>query len=187
MTPLDRARLSLLRFAAKAYGEPLHENSVQWKHGCIWIDDDLPYAGDTLALFLLRELNDVTFGAVDETALHSTAIQGLNTAIRDLERVRDALMTRRIETDQTEIKEEAMMDQTFFRTLVTIEILSDEPIPNNPDVEILGALIRDGDYAGVTHVSESQEISARAIPGLLTAMNYAEDFFKTESDREKPV
>lgn len=97
MTPLEEARLSLLKVAAKTYGDPLTEKDVYWQSGCIQISDELEDAGDTLALFLLRELKDVTLGPSSLSQMRLAAIQALAVAIRELERVRDEFALRQLE------------------------------------------------------------------------------------------
>ena len=72
-----------------------------------------------------------------------------------------------------------MSGRKFFRTLVTIEILSEGPI-DSPSLDNINSEITDGDWSGKITYGESVEVSGLAMADLLRAQGSDPEFFQID-------
>jgi hypothetical protein len=64
----------------------------------------------------------------------------------------------------------------FYKTIVTIEILSEEPI-GNPDLEEIQYQTTEGHWSGVCDISSVQELTAEEMSKALIAQGSDPQFF----------
>jgi hypothetical protein len=62
-----------------------------------------------------------------------------------------------------------MTKRKFYRTIVTVEILSDEPI-DNPDLEMIARQIDSGDWVGNTEIQSQKVLSGRRTVKILNKL-----------------
>jgi hypothetical protein len=74
-----------------------------------------------------------------------------------------------------------MTDRKFYRTVVHVEILSEEPIPEGTTLEKIAHEIRDGDWSGSLDMTTSnQECDGAEMARLLMDQGSATEFFQLD-------
>jgi hypothetical protein len=74
--------------------------------------------------------------------------------------------------------------RTFYRTIVTVEVLSEEPLPPEIDLDDLAMEIMDGDYSGKVEWGRPEAIDGPTAARLLRAQGSAPEFFQLNDDGE---
>lgn len=67
----------------------------------------------------------------------------------------------------------------FYKTIVTIEILSEEPI-GNPDLEEIQYQTTEGNWSGVVDVTSEEELTPEEMSKALIAQGSDPEFFSIE-------
>jgi len=67
----------------------------------------------------------------------------------------------------------------FYRTIVTVEVLSEEPL-DNMGLDALHYAITDGDCVGRTHFGDPQEVEASDAADRLYEMGSEPNFFRLD-------
>lgn len=75
-----------------------------------------------------------------------------------------------------------MSDRKFYRTLVKIEVLSEEPISSEIGIETLCAEITTGDYSGLVLWSPGQEIDGKTAATALIGQGSDPSFFGLDEE-----
>ncbi len=86
-----QTKLRILQEAANAYGEPLFDGMLSIKRGRCRLSDSAENCGDTLALFILRELGDCVDADKTYAEQLGQATKAITNGIEDLQRVLDRL------------------------------------------------------------------------------------------------
>ena len=72
----------------------------------------------------------------------------------------------------------------FYRTVVTVEILSDEPI-GSPSLQEIDHQIMEGDWSGQYHVDSVTVLSPKEMAEALIEQGSDPEFFGLNDDGEK--
>lgn len=75
-------------------------------------------------------------------------------------------------------------EKKYYRTVVEVEILSDEPWPDITDLDTIHYAITEGDASGMVNTKESHEVTAEEMAVLLTAQGSDPGFLIREEDDE---
>lgn len=70
----------------------------------------------------------------------------------------------------------------YYKTIVTVEVLSEEPIPNWTDLENLNYQITYGDWSGEVNIGTSEEVDAKTIAKLLINQGSDPGFFNLDQE-----
>ena len=75
-----------------------------------------------------------------------------------------------------------MTNRRFYRTVVQIEVLSEEPLSNEIDIGSLYYDITEGDCSGSTEVITRENVNGKRIADLLSAQGSDPQFFQVDND-----
>jgi hypothetical protein len=73
-------------------------------------------------------------------------------------------------------------DRKFYKTTVTVTILSEEPISRGVELNDIAHQITLGDWSGEVDVGSSREVTARQVAALLKEQGSDPGFFTLDSD-----
>lgn len=80
------------------------------------------------------------------------------------------------------------MTRRFYRTVVQIEILSEEPFGNPEDLENVHYAITEGDCSGSVTILAQEQVDAARMAKLLEAQGSDAGFFRLDSEgNEQPM
>lgn len=74
------------------------------------------------------------------------------------------------------------MPRQFIKTTFSITVLSDEPLPDDIDLEGVAHAIGDGPYIGGEFRRETQELTAKEAATALVELGSEPDFFQLDED-----
>lgn len=68
----------------------------------------------------------------------------------------------------------------FYRTVYTLEVLSEEPVPDMASLDDLHYQTQFGEYSGITHRESSEEVGGATMADLLLKQGSEPGFFKLD-------
>ena len=74
--------------------------------------------------------------------------------------------------------------RTFYRTIITVEVLSEDPLPPEMDLEDVALEIHSGDYSGDVKFGPAEPVDGPEMARLLKAQGSAPEFFQLNEDGE---
>lgn len=77
-----------------------------------------------------------------------------------------------------------MTERKFYRTVYTIEVLSEEPIPACMDIEMVIEEAVNGDYSMKCDRGEQEEVDGKRMVKLLQAQGSDPEFFRITAEGE---
>lgn len=75
-------------------------------------------------------------------------------------------------------------NRTFYRTIVTVEVLSEEPLPPQISLDDIAMEIDDGDWSGKVEFGPSEPIDGPTAARLLRAQGSDPEFFQLNEQGE---
>jgi hypothetical protein len=77
-----------------------------------------------------------------------------------------------------------MTTRKFYRTVVQVEVLSEEPLGNDEsiDLSVLAYQITDGDFSGSISIPTIEEVNGKRIADLLLSQGSDPEFFQVDSE-----
>lgn len=73
-------------------------------------------------------------------------------------------------------------NRKFYKTVVTVTILSEDPVNQNIDLGGINHQITDGDWSGEVAMGESQKVTASEVAKLLEEQGSDPSFFGLDSE-----
>ncbi len=77
-----------------------------------------------------------------------------------------------------------MSKRTFYKTTITLDILSEEPIPNPDDITTIANEMINGDYSGIVRDAEMDELDGKEAAEELMCQGSDPGFFGLDDDGE---
>lgn len=74
------------------------------------------------------------------------------------------------------------MPRKFYRTIVEVEVLSEEPFPDVTDLDAIHYMVTEGDCSGKVSIKETKEIDGKTAADLLKAQGSDPEFFMLTED-----
>jgi hypothetical protein len=73
-------------------------------------------------------------------------------------------------------------ERKFYRTQVTVDILSDEPVGEITDLDEIHHQITDGGWSGQISITKTEEVDGPTMATLLRGQGSDPDFFRLDAD-----
>lgn len=73
-------------------------------------------------------------------------------------------------------------DRKFYKTVVTVTVLSEEPLCRGTDLKDIAHQIIEGDWSGEVDVGNSKEVTASEVAKLLEEQGSDPGFFRLDSE-----
>lgn len=70
----------------------------------------------------------------------------------------------------------------FYKTTITLEVLSEDPVPDPIDIDSIAYEITDGGYSGYIRSMESEEVDGPKMAELLRSQFSEPGFFDLDED-----
>jgi hypothetical protein len=78
------------------------------------------------------------------------------------------------------LSKNANFPRKFYRTVYTLEVLSEEPVPDITSLDDLHYQTQFGEYSGITHRESSEEVNGKTMADLLMKQGSEPGFFKLD-------
>lgn len=75
-----------------------------------------------------------------------------------------------------------MSQRKFYRTVIHVEILSDDPSPKDASLQDIAYQISEGDWSGATKMAEHEEMDGEKMAKLLQEQGSDPSFFQLTED-----
>ena len=73
-------------------------------------------------------------------------------------------------------------NRKFYKTAVTVTILSEEPLGRGVELDDIAHQITHGDWSGEVSIGSSREVTGRQMAALLTAQGSDPGFFRLDAE-----
>jgi hypothetical protein len=76
------------------------------------------------------------------------------------------------------------MSKKFYKTTIMVEVLSEEPLPNDMSLQDIAFGITDGDWSGHWEISEMKPLNGKETADALVAQGSDPSFFNLSDEGE---